>query len=85
MNTQQITLDIRCGNCNKKLSEIVPPVTLMIQRIKCPRCGEIVETYVIKPTNGNYRPKEKPLHVPQEIPVVLPDEIKKEEILDATS
>lgn len=69
MNTQPMTLDIRCGHCNKKLSEITPPVTLMIQRIKCPRCGEIVETYVIKPTNenGNHKPKEKPTHKPVEI------------------
>lgn len=63
MNTQsEIVLDIRCGNCNKKLSEVTPPVTLMIQRIKCPRCGKIVETYVIKPKtepeSPNYRPQE---------------------------
>lgn len=67
MNTP-ITIDIRCGNCNKKLSEITPPVTLMIQRIKCPRCGVIVETYVLKPTNSNHKPQEKPTHKPQEIP-----------------
>jgi phage FluMu protein Com len=75
MNTP-ITLDIRCGNCNKKLSEVTPPVTLMIQRIKCPRCGEIVETYVIKPTNGNHKPQKKPTHKPQEIPRYHPEETK---------
>lgn len=64
MNTP-LTIDIRCGNCNKKLSEITPPVTLMIQRIKCPRCGEIVETYVLKPTSEQtHKPKEKPRYNP---------------------
>lgn len=68
MNTP-MTIDIRCGNCNKKLSEITPPVTLMIQRIKCPRCGDIVETYVLKPTSEQiHKPKEKPVYKPQEIP-----------------
>lgn len=77
MNTP-ITIDIRCGNCNKKLSEITPPVTLMIQRIKCPRCGEIVETYVLKPTSKQtHKPKEKPRYNPvDETKVVEPDETK---------
>lgn len=76
MNTP-MTIDIRCGNCNKKLSEIVPPITLMIQRIKCPRCGEIVETYVLKPTSEQtHKPKEKPIYKPQEIPRYHPDETK---------
>lgn len=73
MNTP-ITLDIRCGYCNKKLSEVTPPVTLMIQRIKCPRCGKIVETYVIKPSHN--QPVEKPVYKPQETPVIKPDETK---------
>lgn len=64
MNT--LTIDIRCGHCNKKLSEVSPPVTLMIQRIKCPRCGEIVETYVLKETNG-HKPKEQPVNKPNEL------------------
>lgn len=62
---QVVTIDIRCGYCNKKLSEITPPVTLMVQRIKCPRCGQIVDTYVLKPTKPE-------THKPQEIPVFNP-------------
>lgn len=79
-----ITLDIRCGHCNKKLSEVTPPVTLMIQRIKCPRCGEIVETYIVKETiqkpkrepqeTPKYKPKETPKYASQETPKISPQE-----------
>ena len=71
--SEQISIDIRCGYCNKKLSEIHPPVTLMIQRIKCPRCGEIVETYILKPTAQEHKPKETIVYKPQETkkPVVI--------------
>ena len=68
MPTNDITFDIRCGHCNKKLSEIKPPATLMVQRIKCPRCGEICEVYVIKETNHEitHKPKEQPKVKPEE-------------------
>lgn len=80
MHTNIVTLDIRCGYCNKKLSEVTPPVTLMIQRIKCPRCGEIVETYIIKPTDDSktLKPRYNPI---KETQIIKPDETKAQEKL----
>ena len=73
-NNVNITFDVRCGHCNKKFSEITAPCTLMVQKIKCPRCKNMVEIFVLKETEVSdkvtddkpkepYNPvKEKPVY-----------------------